>query len=154
MLSAMMNSDGTHWSTDMALFAALPGGRAVIDWFGFVPSFHDAELDRLELARGAASMALRAFRMTEAVDAKGFFVLDKHAVVTLHFSDVTGVHLTGIATSILIELGIRRVAVAPTGFSTCGGPNVGDIEVGFETSYGLEGSIYAREVSFSVDPVR
>lgn len=99
-------------------------------------------------------MALRAFRMTDAVDAKGFFVLDKHAVVTLHLSDVTGVHLTGNAASILSELGIRRVRAAPAGFSTCGGPASGDIEVSFDASYGLEGSIYAREVSFSVDPVR
>lgn len=150
----MINVDGTRWSTDMELFAALPGGRAVIEWFGFVPSFHDAELDRLEVAKGAASMALRAFRMTDAIDEKGFFVLDKHAVVTLHLSDVSGVHLTGNAASILSELGIRRVGVAPAGFSTCVGPTAGDIEVSFETSYGLEGSIYARKLRFNVDPVR
>ena len=150
----MTNSDGTPWSTDMELFAALPGGRAVIDWFGFVPSFHDAELDRLVVAKGAALMALRTFRTTDVVDVDGFLVLDKHAVVTLHFSDVTGVHLTGNAASILSELGIRRVGVAPAGFETCGGPTAGDIEVSFETSYGLEGSIFARELSFSVDPVR
>lgn len=150
----MTNCDGTPWSTDMKLFAALPGGQAVIDWFGFVPSFHDAELDRLEVAKGAASIALRAFRMTDAVDAKGVFVLDKHAVVTLHLSDVTGLHLTGNAASILSELGIRRVGAAPAGFSTCGGPTAGDIEVSFETSYGLEGSVFARALSFSFDPVR
>lgn len=150
----MMNADGTFWSTDMDLFAALPGGRVVIDWFGFVPSFHDAELDRLEVTKGAASMALRAFRMTDAVDAKGAFVLDKHAVVTLDLSDVTGVRLTGNAGSILLELGVRRVGAAPPGFGTCGGPTTGDIEVSFETSYGLEGSIYARGVSLSVDPIR
>jgi hypothetical protein len=150
----MMNSDGTYWSTDKELFAALPGGQAVIDWFGFVPSFHDAELDRLELAKGGATIVLRAFRMRDAVDAKGLFVLDRHAVVTLHLSNVTGVHLTGDAASILSELGINRVGAAPAGFSTCAGPNAGDIQVSFESSYGLEGSIYAREVSFSVDPFR
>ena len=150
----MLNADGTHWSTDPDLFAGLPGGQAVIDWFGFVPTFHDAELDRLEITSGAASLALRAFRMTDAADENGFFVLDRHALVTLHLSNVTGAHLCGNATSILAELGIRRVGVAPAGFSTCGGPTTEDIEVSFDTSYGLEGSIYAREVSFSVEPVR
>ena len=150
----MMNLDGTFWSSDKALFAALPGGQTVIDWFGFVPSFHDAELDRLEVTRGAASMAVRAFRITGAVDAKGLFVRDKHALVTLHLSDVSGVHLRGDASSILSELGVRRVGDAPTGFSTCGGPKVGDIEVSFEASYGLEGSIYARDVRLGCEPVR
>ncbi|TXN70487.1 hypothetical protein FV230_10500 [Methylobacterium sp. WL6] len=138
----------------MELFAALPGGRAVMDWFGFVPSFHDAELDRIEVMRGATLMALRTFRMTDAVDAKGALVLDKHAIVTLHLSDVTGVHLVGNAAAILLELGIRRVEAAPPGFGNCGGPTSGDIEVSFETSYGLEGSIFARWVRLSIDPFR
>ena len=149
-----MNLDGTFWSSDKALFAALPGGQAVIDWFGFVPSFHDANLDRLELMNGAALVALRAFRMTDAVDDKGFFVLDKHALVTIHLSNVTGVHLRGDASSILSELGIRRVSDVPVGFSTCGGPGADDIEVSFEASYGLEGSIYSREVKLSIQSVR
>lgn len=148
----MMTPDGTHWSTDEALFASLPGGRAVIDWFGFVPSFHDSELEWLKVANGAASLALRTFRMTDAVDAAGYFVLDKHALVTLHLSEVTGLSLSGDAASIIFRLGVRRIGVGPSGFSTYAGPSAGDIEVGIESSYGMSGSLYARGVSFGIIP--
>lgn len=149
----MMNSDGTFWFSDKELFAALPGGQSVIDWFGFVPSFHDAKLDRLDLINGEALIRLRVFRIADAVDDRGFFVLDKHALVTIYFSNVTGVNLRGDASSILSELGIRRVSDVPIGFSTCGGPDPDDIEVSFEASYGLEGSIYSREVKLSIQAV-
>jgi hypothetical protein len=48
------------WITDAALFASLPGGQAVIDWFGFCPDFHDASLERLEFAGGNALLSVRA----------------------------------------------------------------------------------------------
>ena len=148
----MVSLDGTHWSTDRDVFAALPGGPAVIDWFGFVPSFHDAELDCLSVANGTASLTLKTFRMTGAVDATGVYVLGKHARVTLDLFDVTGLSLKGNAASVLIELGVRRIDAAPSGFDTCEGPRTGDVEVSFESSYGLMGSIYVRGVRFSVSP--
>jgi len=33
-----------HDDTDERLFSSLPGGRALVDWFGLCPRFHDARL--------------------------------------------------------------------------------------------------------------
>ncbi len=47
-------------ATDENLFASLPGGQAVIDWFGFCPVFHDGTLERLELSDGNDANSLRS----------------------------------------------------------------------------------------------
>ena len=148
----MQGSDGVYWTTDDDLFFALDGARVVADWFGCVPSFHDASVSKLELGSGNAQLALRAFRMTSEVDENGYFVLDRHALVILHLSGVTGVSLSGDASSNVLELGIRRVETEQAGWNTVAGPAIGNFEVRWESSYGLEGAIFARDVRFSLVP--
>jgi hypothetical protein len=136
------------------IVASLPGGQALIDWFGFCPSFHDATLERLDVSGGNAVLAIRAFRMTSEVNAEGHFVLDRHALVTLRMLAVTGLKLAGDAGSIIFDLKIRRLSEAPdpSDWVTCAGPRVGDFEVSFDTSVGLYGTIYARELAFELEP--
>lgn len=143
------------FATDKQLFASLPGGQAIIDWFGFCPSFHDASLEKVELSAGAATLQIRTFRMNSETDAEGHHVLDRHALVTLRMSGVTGVKLEGEAGSIIGELAIRRVEAASTAsdWPTCGGPEKGDIQVAFDTAVGLEGAVYAKGLAFSLEPV-
>jgi hypothetical protein len=140
---------------DRDLFASLPGGQAVIDWFGFCPDFHDGTVERLELSGGNAVLAIRAFRMTSKVDAEGYFVPDRHALVTLHMRGVTGLKLEGDAGSIIAELMIRRLPVAPdpSAWETCAGPVVGDVEIAFDTAMGLYGTIYAKDLTFELNPL-
>ena len=149
----MKDTDGNHWTTDHDLFRELAGGAQVIEWFGFIPSFHDASLDKIEINNGTVTMRLKAFRMTNEVDDRGYFVLDRHALVSLHFSRVSGIALAGDAQSSIAELGIRRITTVPAGWETCAGPCAGDIEVSFDTNIGLEGSIFARDLTMSLDPV-
>jgi hypothetical protein len=148
----MQGSDGVYWTTDDGLFLALDGAKAVADWFGYIPSFHDASMSHLELGNGNAELSLRLFRMTDEVDENGFFVLDRHALVTVHLSGVTGVSLAGDATATVLELGIRRVEVDQLGSNTVAGPAIGNFEVRWESSWGLEGAIFARDVRFSLVP--
>ena len=148
----MQNTDGSFWATDERLFAGLKGAGEITDWFGFVPDFHDAILDQLILNNKSAVLTIRAHRMTNEVDPNGFFVLDKHAVVTLSLAAVSGFSLTGDVASIISELGIRRVGANPPRIENCAGPGEGDFELSIESSYGLEGSIYARQVSFAFQP--
>jgi hypothetical protein len=150
----MQAPNGEYWVTDSELFAKLPGGPAVIEWFGFVPSFHDGSLERLEVARRSVTIELKTFRMTAEVDAKGYFVLDRHAVVSIHMSAVSGISLVGDAESGIFELGIRQLTIDPPEWETCIGPKAGDHEVCIETTYGLAGSIFAREVRLSLAPLR
>lgn len=147
---AMPATNEIYWITDNDTFLGLAGGREVANWFGFVPSFHDATLEKLELAGGQASIVLRAFRMTDAIDENGYFVLDRHVLVEIHLSGVTGVSLTGDATSSIAGLGIRRITSRFGEWITCGGPQPGDFEVCWDTNVGLEGTLYAREVSFKL----
>ena len=119
-------------------------------WFGR-SLVHDAKLKSLELASGAAAMRLHAFRMTDKVDDKGFFVLDKHALVSFEMADVTGLALRGTAPS-LDYLSCLRIRPRPGRANSdeiwsCAGPQAGDFEIAFNSSYGLEGSIYGRELS-------
>jgi hypothetical protein len=143
------------WTTDENLFASLPGGQTVIDWFGFCPDFHDGTLERLELSAGNAVLTVRAFRMTTKTDTSGFYVRDRHAFVTLRMRGVTGVRLEGDAESIISELLIRRLQTdaSRTDWQYCAGPVAGNIEVMFDTSIGLYGSIFAKELAFELQPL-
>jgi len=144
----------SDWANDESLFASLPGGQAIIDWFGFCPQFHDGHFEKLEIAGGDATLTVQGFRMTDHVDAAGFFVLDRRASVTLHMRGVSGVKLEGDAGSIISRLIIRRLdADAPASeWISCMGPASGDIEVTFDTSVGLYGSIFAKELEFEIQP--
>ncbi len=126
----------------------------MIDWFGFCPDFHDASIERIEVASGHAILAMRTFRTTSEVDAAGYFICDRHALVLLRMESVTGLKLEGDAGSIISELIIRRmtVAVSPAAWQTCAGPQVGDIEIAFESAVGLFGTIYAKDLTFELHP--
>ncbi|WP_343610221.1 hypothetical protein [Novosphingobium sp.] len=149
----MQKAETSHWATDADTFMALDGAKEVVAWFGIIPSFHDATLGRLEIGQGTAIMSLETFRMTSEVDSQGFFVLDKHATVTLNAKGVTGLALTGEASATIARLIIRRVSAKPMGWDNAVGPEVGDIEIGWESSWGMDGTIYAREVSLSLQPL-
>lgn len=134
-----------------AFFRTLPGGPEIADWFGFAPSFHDANMERLELADGSATLVLATFRMTSEVDDRGFFVVDKHALVTIKLARVSAVSLTGNASSIVSRLTFSR-ARCDTDWQSVAGPAADDIAVSWESSYGLEGVLYAPEVTLFYEP--
>jgi hypothetical protein len=57
----------------------IPGGQALIDWFGRVPNFHDADLIRIDLvSNGLSILNLWTWQMTDKVDDRGYFILEKH----------------------------------------------------------------------------
>jgi hypothetical protein len=150
-----MNGHSLEPSMDESLIASFPGGQAVIDWFGFCPDFHDASIERIEVASGHAILAMRAFRTTSEVDAAGYFVRDRHALVTLRMERVAGLKLEGDAGSIISELVIRRLHASPDAadWQTCAGPQVGDIAIAFDSAVGLFGRIYAKELTFHLHPI-
>ena len=68
----------------------IPGAPELIAWFGNFPSFHDGTVLEfaLDLSR-SGRLAIKAHRMNREVDDKGFFVLDKHCVVTFLLEDIS-----------------------------------------------------------------
>jgi hypothetical protein len=146
----MQDADGSFWTTDRDVFLELAGASEILEWFGFVPSFHDATMNGLEIANGSAALSLNVFRMTDQVNAQGYFILDRHALITLHLDGVTGVSLKGDASSTVFELGIRPVGTTAITWETVAGPRPGDWEVRWESAYGLEGALYARDVKLTL----
>jgi len=78
----------------MEVYEEIQGGRELLEWFGFWPSFHDAEILSISLNRsGESRIEIYAFRMTDQIDADGYFVLDKDALVTFYLRDISNLKI-------------------------------------------------------------
>ena len=74
--------------------ADIPGGQALMDWFGRVPSFHDGYVLGIALdMRGTSIVRVHSWNLTNELDTKGYFTLEKHAVITFSLEGVTRVNL-------------------------------------------------------------
>ena len=52
------------------------GSRELLNWFGYWPSFHDAEVISLTLnRRGASCLLLYTWEMTEEINERGQYIL-------------------------------------------------------------------------------
>ncbi len=76
------------------LVQSVPGAQQLFNWFGYWPSFHDAEVLSIELNRTESSkVRVHTFQVTDEVDPKGFYICHKHCVVTFVLENITGVDL-------------------------------------------------------------
>jgi hypothetical protein len=118
----------------------LQGGRELCAWFEGIPSFHDATLTELEVRQGAPSrIVAHAFKTGAELDAKGFFILTKHVVVTLTMFDLVSVELFDfMEAGIMDGLDIER--------------DEQGITLNFDASYGVHGRIKAKCVTISFEP--
>ena len=118
----------------------VPGAQDLLDWFGDWPGFHDAEVISLHLNRRAAStLVVHTWRMTNEVDAKGYYVQDKHVVVEFSVSDVTDAELSGFShQNVVFGLTISK---GESGFT-----------IDLDPSYGIGGTIVARHISIKLHP--
>ncbi len=118
---------------------AIEGAKRLYDWFAYWPTFHDAEVIRLHLNRGAAStLTLHTWEMTKEVDEKGLYVLTKHAVVEFVMK-VVGLSLSGLnQQNVVFGLGIAKVE--------CG------FQITLEDCYGIAGTIDAMDISIRLTP--
>jgi hypothetical protein len=116
------------------------GARDLRDWFGFWPSFHDAEVIELKLYRSSASsIRIHTFETTKEVDAKGFYILTKHVVVEFLFKGISSMSLVGFNNQ-----------------NVLGGLLLEKLNEGFRLTlrdcYGLGGSIEVNEISIRLFP--
>jgi hypothetical protein len=125
----------------------IPGAADVIAWFGYWPSFHDAEVLSITLDRSSASrVVIHAFEMTAEVDAQGRYVLTKHAVVTFFLEgfprDQYGITNTRIefftSQNVLSSASINKTA--------------GGYELALEGCCGLDGVICAEGIRVELTP--
>jgi hypothetical protein len=98
-----------------AIYASIPGGPDLLTWFGRVPSFHDAEIVNLSLYRRAQStLRVHAWNITNEVDDRGYFVLQKHAVVAFTLEDILDIQLEGFShQNVIFGLRLRHTPDRP-----------------------------------------
>lgn len=73
----------------------LPGLEELIAWFGYFPSFHDAEVISISIDRKGARIAVHTFQITNETDEKGHYVCRKHVVVTFVLERIRDLSLEG-----------------------------------------------------------
>ncbi|MBI1685062.1 hypothetical protein [Caulobacter hibisci] len=72
----------------------IDGFQGLVDWFGHVPSFHDGYLLSLRIDFPTeAVLVLHGWDMTDRIDARGYFELEKHFVATFRLTGVVKVDL-------------------------------------------------------------
>jgi immunity protein 50 of polymorphic toxin system len=121
---------------------AIVGARELHEWFGYWPTFHDAEILSLHLNRhGTSSLLIHTWEMTKKVDERGFYVLEKHIVVEFVLDDISELELGGFSHQNVIS-GLELVKKG-AGF-----------ELALDPCYGLAGTIEAQKVSIRLKPGR
>ena len=141
--------------TKTAIYHAVPGGVDLVRWFGQVPSFHDAEILSLHLHRkGQSTLCLHGWIDTGEVGQDGYYVLDRHAIVTFTLNEVMDLQLDGFSIQNVIGgLVLRRAPDRPERRGHLAlDPLPQDIEIELEPCYGLSGLIRARAVSITFEP--
>jgi hypothetical protein len=140
------------------LFSALPGAKDLIGWFGRVPSFHDAEVLSIYLNRRAEShIRIHTWSMTNSIDEKGYFILDKHVVVTFSLQDISASKFEGLSRQNVIdgfEL-LRHQSAGDTSIDSWSNqfpPRTGDYGLVLDGGNGMGGFIYARSISLAFAP--
>jgi hypothetical protein len=97
--------------------AAVRNASRLTSLFGYWPSFHDAEVHRLEFDRGSATgrpsanLVVHVFDSDGSVDEKGYYRIRVTVLATIRFSDVADVdlHAFGVQ-NVLSELGFDPAA--------------------------------------------
>jgi len=121
--------------------------------FGEWPSFHDAEIVSLLLARGgeeapSLTAKIHLWQMTSAVDPKGYFVCKNHTLATLRFGRIVLEQLDGFnGQNVLFDLNIENIDPNAPQNEGC------RFEVIMQTSYGCQGIFKCRSISvLSAEP--
>jgi hypothetical protein len=118
----------------------VPGGQQLVEWFGRVPTFQDAELIEIKLASNdVSSIRTRTWRITREVDQHGYFILDKHAAVSFILENVTRIELRHFnLPGIIHKLEATSVDNA--------------FQIAWTGSYGVEGMLRAKQLRIELAP--
>jgi Immunity protein 50 len=80
--------------------------KTVVDVYGRWPSFHDAQVSAyVAPTRGSQLLVftIHTWQMTNEVDAKGYFVLQKHALVSFRFDGIFDVEMAAFDASNILS---------------------------------------------------
>ncbi len=138
-----------------SIYESIPGGAELLQWFGCVPTFHDAEILALTLNRRGESLLRIHGWLTPFDPASRVFPEDtKHAVVTFTLEGIMDLQLECFShQNVIGGLVLRRAPDRPDrrSFNSLErGPE--DIEIELEHCFGLCGRLRMRSVSLAFRP--
>ncbi|HLM40802.1 MAG TPA: Imm50 family immunity protein [Microvirga sp.] len=137
---------------------SVPGGPDLLAWFGHVPRFHDAEIISLHLNRtGPSTLSIHTWEITDTVDSKGFYVLEKQAIVTFTLEEIENLELEGFShQNVIGGLELNPIKAKTPSLrmppAQLPGPQPDLYEIILHPCYGLSGSIRAQQVSIALTP--
>lgn len=140
---------------DHAIYREIPGGAELLQWFGEVPGFHDAEILGLDLRRnGQSELKIHGWIMTNEIAENGSIALDRCAIVIFRFDDVVDLQIEGFNhQNVIYGLILRRALHRPERRDHLSLPPLPqDFEIELLPCYGLSGFIRARTLSITVQP--
>ena len=119
---------------------SIDGFALVREWFGYWPSFHDAEIVSLSLDRNLPSrLRVHAFHTMSEINAHGHYRTTKHAIVCFIFEEIQNLNLIHfINQNVISALVLSKIDM---GYS---------IELG--CCYGLCGSLKANSIRVELEP--
>jgi hypothetical protein len=135
--------------TGVAKREGIENADALVEVFGAWPSFHDAEVHALVISREGSEAPridarIHVFEMTRDVNSSGHYALENHRFVTLQFTRVTALELSGFNE----QNALFALTIEP-GDPSATEPRRWDVS--FESSYGVSAAfscdrIVVREV--------
>ena len=130
-----------------AAIRAMPGGPELIDWFGFIPWFHDDEIERLELSdKGTSRLVVRS-------NVYGDLTRTRASRVTLAISEIVEIQLEHFYRQNVIGALRFRLASHHDGPVYGRMPADSDVEILIESILGLSGTIRCAEVTISLEEI-
>jgi hypothetical protein len=126
----------------MTVLEHITGADRLTSRFGGWPSFHDAEVVRLVMERDgaigpSAEMVVHVWLMTDKVDDRGYYVLEKHTLVRFRFERIAAIRLAGFNYQNVL-FGLEVAAETVEGEQA--------FRVTLDSSYGLSGSLVCGRV--------
>lgn len=146
-------ADDRYWETWLArqrvALEAMPGGAQLMAHLGFTPSFHDAEIVRLDLQRGKPSLlSLQTWKVDQS----------DRIVVDIAMGTVIDLMLDGFSAQNVVGE-VRLELPAPpredrVNMYFPSGRLAEEVEIGLGDIYGISGFIRCLDVSLSFRPLR
>lgn len=151
----MVEEDFSEQNSD---FESVPGGAELLAWFGYVPSFHDAEIISLHLNRkGESVLTVHTWETATERETDAWPPYIKNVVVSFTLEEITELKLEDFSIqNVIYGLVLRKIANKAPSFNMQRlqppEPLPDLFEIILEPCYGLWGKIQARRVSITLTP--
>ena len=144
-----------EYKTQESIYQSISGGPELLAWFGQVPSFHDAEIVSLEIiSRGTTTLKVKTWNLTDRVGTDGYYVSEKHAIVTFVMEELVHLQLEGFQPQNVIDgLDLSKTKAHPDHSSFYNEKDSPmDFDLMIQPCYGMDGIIRCKRISVNFVP--